>query len=288
MATEWLSRLGNSKLIVKPKRNSIHKGTRQSRTLGTSFDFSDYRQYQPGDDIRQIDWNVYGRTEKVYIKRFLDEREIFVSIYLDCTKSMTVIQNKWTLAKNIAASLSYITLINDDRLTVVTAGLDGRPPIKRKGSLNSKQIYHQIVELPNDGGNGSFTASVEQFLFKHNQLVFIITDGMEDLSRFEVLFKRMAPHTKQIRVLQVLAKEEIRPDYESDLKLIDSEDETIVNVSMGERVYRMYQNRLKTHNETLAKLCKRYGISYLQVSDEDPLQLILFSQFVKNGWLQGR
>lgn len=288
MASEWLNRLSNCKLLVKGKKRGIHKGTRTSKSFGASFDFSDFRTYQPGDDIRQIDWNVYGRTEKLYIKRFLDEQELSVAVYLDSSISMQVIESKWKLAKALAASFSYIALMNDDRLSFVSAGLEDQVIMKRKGSLNSKQIYYHITELPSSNEATSFTASVERNLFKHSQLNILITDGLEDISRFELLFKRMGPNTKEIRLLQILASEELIPRYTKDVKLIDSENQSAVNVSMSERVLALYDRRLKEHNEKLARLCRRYGVSYLQAADEEGLLNILFTHCVKNGWLQGR
>lgn len=288
MPSEIFSRLNRCKLIVKTKSKGIHRGTRQSRTIGTSFDFSDFRNYYPGDDIRQIDWNAYGRTEKLYIKRFLDEQEISVAVYLDSSKSMTAYEKKWKRAKELAAAFSYITLINDDRLTFVSAGSAPSPPINRKGSLYSKHLYYHINTLETSEENQSFTASVERHLRKHAQLCIIITDGLEELSRFETLFKRMAPQNKQIRFIHLLSKEEVQPSFVNDLKLIDIEDHSFVNVSFSGKIQEIYREKLSKHNQALSVLCKRYGISYMQVTDEDSLQTILLTNCVKNGWLEGR
>lgn len=286
MASDWLNRLQSRKLSMKAKHKGIHKGMRSSRATGLSFDFSDYRSYQLGDDIRQIDWNVYGRTEKLYIKRFLDEQEIFVSIVLDCSTSMQVIEKKWNLAKQIAASFSYMTLANDDRLNFLPVGITSELPLKRKGSLYSKQIYHYIMEIKKNDESVPFGIDAMKKINHHAHLVIIITDGMEELKVIEKLFKRIITKFKQVRMLQILSKEELSPEYASDLKLIDSEEHTSVQVSMSNRVIAMYKERLKKHNEQLASLCKQYGISYLQIDDEKDLHTILFSLCAKSGWIE--
>src|SRR5690606_27262037 len=104
----YLNRLQKLKINVKTKKRGIHKGLRRSGKFGSSLEFSDFRQYQPGDDVRQIDWNVYGRTQKYYIKRYLDEQDISVAIYFDVSSSMRFIPSKWEMAKTLAASLGYV------------------------------------------------------------------------------------------------------------------------------------------------------------------------------------
>lgn len=286
MSNEWFRRLKTRKLLVKTRGRGLHQGTRSSKALGASFDFSDYRMYQPGDDVRQIDWNVFGRTEKLYIKRFLDEQEIHVAIFLDCSTSMQTYEQKWQLAKLLAASLSFIALTNNDRLTFIPIGLDLEVPLKRKGSLYAKQLFFHIKELANESNGQPFTNAMQNRLVKNSQLMIIITDGLENIQAFDHLFKRIAPLCKQVRILQILASEEITPTFTNDVKLVDSENHSVVNVSVTQPLIQQYEKRLQKHNENLAYLCRKYGFSYLFLSDERDPQTFLFQDCVKSGWLE--
>ena len=92
LTSTLMYRLSRHQWQSRKMKRGLHKGGRRSNKQGTSLEFSAYRYYQPGDDLRQIDWNVFARTNKHYIKRFLDEQELIMTIYLDCSNSMKIIQ----------------------------------------------------------------------------------------------------------------------------------------------------------------------------------------------------
>lgn len=280
-----LGKLQKKKLSVKTRRRGGHKGTRSSGMLGASLEFSDFRIYQPGDDVRQVDWNVYGRTQKHYIKRFLDEQELNVSIFLDSTSSMRFVAGKWERAKQIAAAFSYITLTSDDRLTFIPVSSVSGGKISRKGSVYGKNTFAEILNISEANVTGSFVDQFEQYSLRKSQLSIILTDGLEPLDKFEELFRKLNVSRQEVRFLQILSEEEINPSFEGDVKLIDSEKGSMVNVSMHSYIIENYQNRLHEHNRKLSELCKRYGISYMFCSDQTDLQQFLFHECSAKGWL---
>ena len=109
-------RLALLSIVSKSGRLGQQKGTHRSKKLGASLDFSDYREYHPGDDLRHIDWNVYARTEKPFIKRFLDEQEMRIHILLDPTKSMGA-DGKWDYARQLSIALGHIALTSGDTVS---------------------------------------------------------------------------------------------------------------------------------------------------------------------------
>ncbi|UAC49382.1 DUF58 domain-containing protein [Bacillus aquiflavi] len=284
LSKELLGRLQKRKLQVKKKKWGIHKGTRRAAAFGASLDFSDFRLYQPGDDVRHIDWNIYGRTKKHYIKRFLDEQELSVAIYLDATSSMRVIDTKWERAKQIAAAFSYIALINDDRLSFIpVTGIRGQKLI-RKGAMYGKHVLYEILRLTEEEKTANFTKFFEKNMMKKSQLTIIITDGLEPLEHYEYIFQKLASIHQEVRFIQLLSKEEIIPLYEGDEKLIDSETNAAVNVSIQRTMIEQYEKRLKEHNEQLESACKRYGFFYLFTTDSKDLQTILLHDCTAKGW----
>jgi len=283
---EFLARLRKLRLVVESKRTGAHKGIRRSHKFGTSLEFSDFRTYQPGDDVRLVDWNVYGRTRRHYIKRYLDEQEINVAIFLDCTSSMRALETKWLLAKKISAALSYITLVNEDRLSFSPiSALDTRS-IERKGSIYAKQVLSDILQLQLSARTSTFIKEIETNLQKGKQLSIIITDGMEPIAEYEKLLFKIASVKSKILFIHILSKEEIEPGYTGDAKLIDSELESEVNVSISPKLVSSYQLRLKQHNERLEHTCRKHHIQYLFFNDEKTAEELLLSDFITWGIVQ--
>ncbi|WP_141431206.1 DUF58 domain-containing protein [Bacillus sp. 03113] len=280
-----LSKLQKKRLIVKKKQTGLHKGLRKSTSFGSSLEFSDFRVYQPGDDVRQIDWNVFGRTQKHYIKRFLDEQEIFVSIFLDATSSMRAIQSKWMMAKQLAAALSFITLHHEDRLSFFPISSPSSYPIQKQGANQSRKVYQQIIQLTETMNTEGFSENTKQKIGKNQQLSILITDGMEKINEIESLLKKVGSRIQDVWFLQVMSQQELLPDFSGDVKLKDSETNAEVNVSVNQNLITAYQQRLQQHNKKLELLCLKYGITYLLVEDSKELSHLFFHEFPSKGLL---
>ncbi|RDU38549.1 DUF58 domain-containing protein [Neobacillus piezotolerans] len=273
-----LARLQRKRLSVKTRRRAAHKGGRRSGRPGQSLEFSDFRAYQPGDDIRLIDWNLYGRTGKHYIKRFLDEQEIHVAIFLDASPSMRTIDTKWRMAKEIAAALSYIVLMGEDRLSFIPASSSAEGKITRKGTVYAKSVYKSILATDGMAKAGTFTENALREGLKSTQTAIVISDGLENPGEFDTLFRKLALSKIEVKFIQILSGEELFPSEAGDLRLIDSETGTAVDVTMRESIIKMYQRRLKAHNASLEQLCSKYGFSYLAVSDRDDFHEFIFQK----------
>ncbi|WP_066289148.1 DUF58 domain-containing protein [Bacillus sp. FJAT-29937] len=278
-----ISKLQKKRIMVKTKKRGFHKGSRQSSKFGSSLEFSDFRAYQPGDDVRQIDWNVYGRTQKHYIKRYLDEQELSIAIYLDATSSMRKINKKWELAKYLGAALSFIVLNSDDRLFFTPVSSRGIQPVKRKGAVYSRRTFVEILQLDEAETTGEFIKNLNKSIVKSQQLSIIITDGLEPLNEIENLLKKLAAYKQEVWFIQVLSSEEISPRYSGDMKLIDAETDSIVNVSMSPSIIAEYEKRIQEHNRHLEGLCRKFGGHYVLASDNRDIQSILFHDFSGKG-----
>src|SRR5213593_2171865 len=119
LTPELLRQLEQFQLLAARKAKSSAKGERRSRARGQSLEFADYRNYVPGDDFRYLDWNLYGRLEKLFLKLYEEERELPVRIFLDASESMTFgVPRKFDFARQIAAAAGYVALCGFDRVTV--------------------------------------------------------------------------------------------------------------------------------------------------------------------------
>src|SRR5699024_4223583 len=197
------------------------------------------------------DWNTYARTEKFYIKRFLDEQELLVSVYLDCTKSMGIMEGKWNRAKQFAASFTFLALENSDRLSFipVASGSNTYPYTKGKAMINNvvdfidqaslakqdERFGQQLMKIANRGRKGS--------------LNIVISDFLDDPDSLFLALKQMQARNQQVLLLQVVLPEEINPRYIGDLQLIDIETDRQREVSMSDKVIHHYEQLFNNHTD---------------------------------------
>ncbi|PFA68871.1 DUF58 domain-containing protein [Bacillus sp. AFS015802] len=262
-----------------------HKGARLASYQGSSLEFSDYQLYEIGDDVRQIDWNVYARTEKVYVKRYLDERECKIHIYLDCTNSMITGDRKWKRARELAGALSFLALSNDDRLTLHCVG--AQKSFMKKGSRDAKGILFDIGQLsPESGGGTSFFGEMIKGVRDKSSVTFIISDGLEPISGIEDALKKLSLKKEMTYFIQLLDEEELSPSSQGDVKLIDSENRREVDVSLNPDLVAKYQERLMGHNAMVESLCKKWGFGYVRTTCLTSLNEVFFKKFKENGWIR--
>lgn len=278
---DWVVRLGRYSIGTKSKIRGHHKGSSHSRRFGASMDFSDFREYHPGDDVRHIDWNVFARTERVYIKRFLDEQEMRVHIMMDASKSM---KDKWLFSRQLAFSLGSIALMNDDRLSV-SMGRGSHAPFRRKGKSAQKLFSHFLLTFSEAEEDG-FVESADFQSAKDSTVLFILSDALESLEKWQLFFSRAAKYSKDIRFLHISDENERNPLFEGDLRLIDRESKESFNVTLNSQAVRNYQRQRQKHLQGLQALCRRYGVHYLPVQVEDGIQHTIMRHVAKQKWIK--
>ncbi|MFZ0578119.1 MAG: DUF58 domain-containing protein [Psychrobacillus psychrotolerans] len=282
---DWAGKLSRLSISTKSKLRGQHKGSHRSQRFGASLDFSDFREYSPGDDVRQIDWNVYARTDKYFIKRFLDEQEMRVHILLDTTKSMGD-SLKWNFAKQLAASLGILVLQRDDRLSFSAVNEDKKPPFRRKGATYRKAFVQTISDIDEPAMTSTFTDNALPFLPKDSTVLFVITDCLESIESWERFLQKLPKFAGDIRILQVVTDEELAPSYGGDVQLEDIETLEQVNVSISSRVLESFHRERKEHQQRLELLCHKFGIKILQVNADEGISHTMFQQLLRANWVQ--
>ncbi|GLC87653.1 DUF58 domain-containing protein [Lysinibacillus piscis] len=282
---DWLAKISRFQVATTSKLRGQHKGSHRSQRFGASLDFSDFREYHLGDDVRQVDWNVFARTDKYFIKRFLDEQEMRVHILLDATKSMSN-PAKWTFARQLVASLGLMVLGRDDRLSFSVVQNDRKPPFRRKGAIYRRAFLHMVSMIEEATYTDSFTKGALAALPKDSTVLFIVTDGLEAIAEWEQLLKRLPRFAGDMRIVQVVTQEELAPPYMGDVRLLDSETAQNVNVTMSTKVVEGYLARRLAHEKEFTAICQRFGVRKLQVKVEDGLQTAIFQQFIKAHWIR--
>ncbi|MBO0994694.1 DUF58 domain-containing protein [Bacillus sp. SD088] len=285
LSSTLMYRLSKHQLQSKRMRRGHQKGGRRSMRSGTSLEFSDYRFYQPGDDLRLIDWNVYARTNKHYIKRYLDEQELVISLYIDCSKSMTLLSRKWEFAKGLTAALGFMSLASDDRVGVFPIGSDNHPFMYKKGRAFSNRLIHYVKNVNSNERPITFSESIQKVIQPKSSVSILISDLMEAPEKIETALKKMQGYKQELFVIQILTEEEINPVFQGDLELIDSETQNFMNVSMSSSIKKQYQTRLLGHTEAIQKFCHMRGIGFIQCNASSSLEDILFKELLSKGWI---
>lgn len=281
LPADWMNRLSRYSIATKAKIRGHHKGSHRSSRFGSSLDFSDFREYHPGDDVRHIDWNVFARTEKVYIKRYLDEQEMRVHLLIDDSKSMA---EKWLFSKQLALSLGSMVLSHDDRLSV-SAGEAAVSPFKKKGKSARKLFEHFIANLP-DPASRSFLKNASFYSAKDSTVLFVISDGLEAIEEWRLFFKQVPKYSHDVRFLHLSTAEERSPAFSGDLRLIDEETGADMNVTMTRQAIEAYMEKRELHSKALEVLCAKHGVHYMPINIEDGIQQVLFHQLARKKWIE--
>ncbi|TDQ40342.1 DUF58 domain-containing protein [Aureibacillus halotolerans] len=282
ISSSFRSQLRRRMLQARLTSSGLHKGQRRARTFGHSLDFSDYRAYHPGDDVRQMDWNVYARTQKYYIKRFLDEQELSVHLILDCSQSMAFDQQKWHRMKEITAALGFMSLAAEDRLSVSPLPNSMSPFRSKKGTSHVQQLFQYVQRI--QSFEGTFADQL-MHMKPTAGLCIVISDFLEPLDVLQPALK-MLRRRSSVRLVQMLSEEELQPSFLGDLQLIDTESGKGLNVSARSGILKAYKERLADHTESLNSYCLRLGMELIQVSAAQSSEDIVLKEMTKKGWVK--
>jgi uncharacterized protein (DUF58 family) len=279
-----LKKLETLKLNSNVILNNGYSGGRKSKSKGSSVEFSDFREYVSGDDFKKIDWNAYGRFEKLFIKLFMEEREANINIFLDASKSMDFgSPKKAFIGKQIALALGYLSLSNLDRVSAFNQNndtLDSLGPINGKKSLSSLVDY---LDRINCEQKSDMINAIKSRPYKRG-ISIIISDLFSD--SFEEIIKYLSYMNQSIVVIQVLCTEELQPKFTGDVRLIDSETDEAKDISMASSVIRAYEKTLNSFFSKIKEICRKYGCYYTLISNETSIESIVFDNLIKAGILR--
>jgi len=266
-------------LLRSPVRGGL-KGGRRSVKRGQSVEFADYRDYAPGDDLRQLDWNVFARLEKLFVKLFVEEEDVTITLLLDTSASMaTGRPDKLQFAKRAAAALGYIGLASEDRIAL--SALGGRAARRRVALRGSGRVFRLLTELsaipPADGPTDLLAAARHAAAQLSGRGVVILVSDLLDPAADKVI-RELAATRSELVVLHVLSPQELDPPLEGDLRLVDAETGEGVDVTADLPTIDAYRSRLAAWKESLATLAARRQASYLDLSSETPLNELIFAE----------
>jgi uncharacterized protein (DUF58 family) len=266
-------------LLRKPVRGGL-KGTRRSTKRGLSVEFADYRDYSPGDDLRTLDWNVYARLERLFVKLFIEEEDVTLTLLVDASASMAHgSPGKLLFAKRAAAALGYIALASEDRVVVsVLAGRAARRRAALRGSGRALRLLTELSAIDPAPGPTDLHAAVRHAAaqLSGRGAVILISDLLDPSA--DRAIRELAGTGSEVVVLHVLAPDELRPDLEGDLRLVDAETGSAVEVTVDLAALERYTDRVEAWRTGLAELSARRRVSYVPVETDLPLADLVFAE----------
>ena len=276
----FLRQLERLQLLMKrPVRGGL-KGGRRSVKRGTSVEFADFRDYSLGDDLRQLDWNVLARLEKLFIKLYVEEEDITIHFLIDASASMVAgSPPKLLFAKRAAAALGYIGLASEDRVAVTAlATRAGRRQVALRGSGRVFRLLAALSSISAADGATDLVASARHAAAQlSGRGVIVLLSDLLDPGADRVI-RELAATGSELIVLHVLSPEELDPTLEGDVRLVDVESGDGIDVTVDLATIDDYKTRLAAWQEGFADLAAKRGVSYVPISTDLPLADLVFAE----------
>jgi uncharacterized protein (DUF58 family) len=298
LTPELLRRLEQFQLLAARRAKSSAKGERRSRARGQSVEFADYRNYTHGDDFRYLDWNLYGRLERLFLKLYEEERELPVRIFLDASESMTFgTPVKFDFARQVAAALGYVALCGFDRVSVIpfpdlafqspessdvtlhSSELASRGALRSvRGRKSALSFFRNLGQLTARGA-AELNAALRRGALEARQagVAVVLTDFL-DPAGYESGLTALVGRGFQVNAVQILAPDELNPATYGDLRLVDSETGATQEVTFGPYRLKTYQQTVQNFCQRLREFCQARGINFFTVGSDTPLEQLLLKQ----------
>jgi uncharacterized protein (DUF58 family) len=282
---EFLHKLEQLELVSRKIFVGRMKGERRSKRRGSSVEFAEHRNYTVGDDLRHIDWNVYGRLDKLFLKLFLEEEDLHVYTLLDTSLSMDFgTPTKLRYGKQVAAALSFIGLVNHDRVLVDT--FSARLDQGIHGIRGRSQMWRvvQYLEQLQPSGASNLTAAAREFAIRHagKGVVVVISDFL-DKHGYQEALRYLVARNMDIYVVQVLSQEEVEPELVGDLRLVDAEDDEIAEITISLPLLKRYRDNLNAFVAGLKEWCTSRGITYIFTTNQYPFDKLILNYLRERG-----
>lgn len=270
----FLTQLETLRLRTRKEFLGSHTGSYSSPRRGTSLEFADYRRYAPGDDLRYLDWGIYARTDRLYVKLFRQEVDLFAYVFIDASGSMAFPsrEQKFLPATHVALALSYVILANHDHVKLHLLHEQTHASPFYRGRRRMADCVDFATGASADGAlDLAATLSGHLQRMRRPGKAILISDFLMPSAAYQQGLNLLRAFNLDIAAIQVLARQEVDPDFPAgNLALIDSESQKEIRYQWNGNARRDYQARLAHHNLELKSFCHQSGVHYsLYVNDRD-------------------
>ena len=294
LSPEFMHRLDRLDVMSRKILRGRLQGERRSKKKGQSVEFADYRSYVVGDDLRFIDWNLYARLDKLFLRLFMEEEDLSVSVVMDVTKSMDYGDpNKLLYAKRVAAALGYIGLTHYNRVNLYTfadtvtdmaQGMRGRRPIPRMLSFIQDQ---EAIEGEQVSGNLASVCKRLAMLQRQPGIIVLLSDFLDKGDMADAL-RYLGGDKHDVYAIQLLSPQEVDPakgHILGDLRLRDIEDGDIAEVSVSPALIKRYKTNLQAYCQHVREQCLKRGVAYMISETDVPFETLVLKYLRQRGLL---
>jgi uncharacterized protein (DUF58 family) len=291
LSAEFIRRLDRLDIMSRKILRGRMQGERRSKKRGQSVEFADYRNYVVGDDLRFIDWNLYARLDRLFLRLFMEEEDLSVSLVIDTTRSMDYGDpSKLDYARRLAAALGYVSLVKFNRLSVFAfgqtidrslRGLRGRRPVP--------QLLDFLESIePADGPGRLADVTRRLALLQRSPGVVVLVSDFFDKGDVDDALRYLAQPHFDVYAIQLLSPQEIDPmkgQLIGDLRLRDVEDGDVAEVSVTPALLKRYQANLQAYCQHIREQCVRRGAAYLAGDTSVPFDTMVLKYLRQRGLL---
>jgi uncharacterized protein (DUF58 family) len=287
VSSDLLGRIDRLRFVSGRSDGGMGKGGRKSRHRGSSAEFSDHRPYEAGDDLRYVDWNLFGRMDRLYLKLFVDERDLAVHLLLDSSGSMDFGRpSKLHYALRLAAALGYIGLVGLERVKIGL--MQSRVASERRVARGRSQFLSLVRFLEEVAPQGvtDLNGALRDYARRTTEPgVAIILSDLLDPRGFDQGVSALLERRFDVHVIHIVSEEDCEPAPLGQACLVDAESgETREIMAEGETL-REYLRRFHAFLDGAEACCRKRRISYYRVRTTEPLEKFLLIR-LKGGLLE--
>lgn len=282
----FFERLEAVALSMKNAMTGLFGGSRKAHGYGNTVEFADFREYVPGDDLRRIDWNVFARFEKFFIKLFTDERQLHHRIIVDCSASMESGKpEKAEMALRVAAALGYLAvcsmdrvsfqMLHGDKLVDLCGTMIGKTAVCNAALMledvefyGNSELDKALLNDPNPGYDDGMTIVISDFLTESN---------------WKSMVDFLVYRHREVALIHLLSPQEINPRMSGDVHLIDKESSTMgdprnMRMKINKTFLNAYEKALDEYKRELEEFCISRGAAYIFATTDQPIEHIIFEK----------
>ncbi len=278
--SDFLAQLERLTLASRRAFRGRSRGERRSPRKGHSVEFCDYRAYGVGDDLRYVDWNVYGRLDRLHVKLFVDEEDLCLHLLVDASRSMDFGRpTKLAYAIRLAAALGFVGLVNLERVGVAVLRdrlSEGWPPTRGRSQFPGLLDFLGSVR---SSGTTGLNDGLGRYAMRAREpgIAVVISDLMDPLG-FESGVRALLERRFEVHVVHLLDASELNPMLGGDLRLQDSETGEVRELTVDGEAMRAYRQRLHQFLDRIEAFCRSQEIGYRRLTTDMSLESFMLSQ----------
>ncbi len=285
----FLRKLDAFALAMREHARGGAGGLRRSKAMGSSVEFSDFRAYTPGDDLRRVDWNAYARFDRLFLKLFLDEQETTLRVLIDASASMRHGEpDKWALTLRVAAALSYLALTRYDRVSLVVLSGEAVAASRRFGGRQSYPEVEAYLAAIAPGGETKLNAALPRVPVTAGRGVCVLLSDLLTGDGWTRGASSLLYRRQELSVVQVLSPQELEPDLTGAVRLLDAEGGPACDVQVSPEALRRYHQALDAFLTEQRAFCHGRALPYLLLRSDMDLETDALKALVAGGVLSAR